>query len=66
MNETYDLLWDLYAPEKPNTKAFADLVEKLKEDLQPKPKRTVISEHYRFHKRNQQKGELIADYTAAL
>ncbi len=60
----YDLLCDLYDPEKPNMKTFAQLVEKLKEHLQPKP--TMISERYRFHQRNQRRGKPIAEYITAL
>ena len=60
----YELLSDLYAPEKPNTKTFEQLVDKLKEHWQPKP--TVISERYRFHQRSQQKGETVTDFVAAL
>ena len=44
---TYELLGDLCAPDKPNTKTFEELVEKLAEHFQHAP--TVISEHYRFH-----------------
>ena len=49
---TYELLGDLCAPDKPNTKTFEELVEKLTEHFQPTP--TVISERYKFHLRSQQ------------
>ena len=61
---TYQLLGDLFAPDKPNTKSFEELVEKLKAHFQPTP--TVIAETYRFHQRSQQKGETVTEYLAAL
>ena len=61
---TYELLGDLCAPDKPNTKTFEELVEKLTEHFQPTP--TVISERYKFHLRSQQTGETAIEYIAAL
>ena len=48
---TYELLGDLCAPDKPNTKAFKELVEKLTEHFQPTP--TVISEIGAYSRRMQ-------------
>ena len=61
---TYELLGDLCAPDKPNTKSFEELVEKLTEHFQPTP--TVISERYKFHSRSQQTRETAIEYIAAL
>ena len=61
---TYELSGDLCAPDKPNTKTFEELVEKLTEYFQPTP--TVISELYKFHLRSQQTGETAIEYIAAL
>ena len=65
-SETYDLhvLHDLCSPEKPNTKAFKELVETLQNHLQPQP--TTIAERYRMHQRNQESGESVSEYLAAL
>jgi len=60
----HQLLGDLCAPDKPNTKTFEELVEKLKNHLQPAP--TMIAETYLFHQRSQQKGETVFKYFAAL
>ena len=61
---TYELLGDLCAPDKPNTKTFEELVEKLTEHFQPTP--TVISECYKFRLRSQQTAETVMEYIAAL
>lgn len=51
---TYDLLCDLFTPEKPSTKTFDELVTKLRDYLEPKP--TVIA----------QPDETVSEYMAAL
>ena len=61
---TYKLLGDLCTPDKPNTKSFEELVERLTEHFQPTL--TVISERYKFHSRSQQTGETVIEYIAAL
>ena len=61
---TYELLGDLCALDKPNTKTFEELVQKLREHFQPTP--PVISEHYKFHLRSQQTEETAIKYIAAL
>ena len=63
-SQTYDLLKDLYTPDKPNTKSFEEIVTKLTEHLEPKP--TVIAERYRLHQRQQKVGESVITYMAAL
>ena len=64
--KTYSLLRDLCAPAKakPATKTFAQLTEILGKHLSPKP--LVIAERFRFHKRDQQDGETIAQYVAQI
>ena len=63
-SQTYDLLKDLYTPDKPNTKSFEEIVTKLTEHLEPKP--TVIAERYRLHQRQQKAGESVITYMVAL
>ena len=62
--KTYNLLRSLTAPAKPSEKTFKENVDLLKGHLNPKP--LVIAERYRFHKRDQQKNESIAEYIAEL
>ena len=61
---TYNQLRDLFAPEKPNTKTFDELVTKLRDRLEPKP--TVIAERYKLHQRQQKPDETVSEYMAAL
>lgn len=56
--KTYGLLRSLLTPEKPADKSFQQIVDILNEHLNPKP--LVIAERFRFHKRNQAKGESIS------
>ena len=62
--KTYSLLRDLCAPAKPATKTFAQLTEILGKHLSPTP--LVIAERFRFHKRDQQEGETVAQYVAQI
>ena len=62
-DKVYALLRNLVAPVKPATKSFRELVE-VKKHLKPKP--PVIAERFKFHRRNQQEGETIAQYLAVL
>ena len=55
---------NLVAPDKPADKKFADIVQIMKDHLNPKP--LVIAERFKFHKREQKEGESIAQYVAAL
>lgn len=61
---TYGLLRSLIAPDKPGGKSFDDIVRVLKEHFSPKP--IVIAERFRFHNRNQQETETVAQYVAVL
>ena len=61
---TYSLLRGLTRPKKPAEVSYGDLVATLRKHLCPKP--LVIAERFRFHKREQEDGENILDYVAAL
>uniref|UniRef100_A0A3B3SNE8 CCHC-type domain-containing protein n=1 Tax=Paramormyrops kingsleyae TaxID=1676925 RepID=A0A3B3SNE8_9TELE len=61
---TYRLLRSLLAPEKPGTKMYQDLVDILNAHFSPKP--IIITERFRFHKRNQEEGESVVQYVAVL
>lgn len=60
----YGLLRSLLTPEKPADKSFQQIADIVNEHLNPKP--LVIVERFRFHKRNQAKGESISEYIAKL
>ena len=62
--QTYQLLKNLLAPEKPMEKSFEELVELMKNHLQPRP--SVIVERFTFHSRNRKEGESVAVYVAEL
>ena len=62
--ETYGLVCNLIAPAKPASKSYDELVSAIKDHLKPKP--LVIAERFKFHRRNQGKGEGIAKYMAEL
>ncbi|KAI4877865.1 hypothetical protein NFI96_007512 [Prochilodus magdalenae] len=61
---TYSLLRSLLAPDKPGDKSYKELVDTLESHFSPKP--IIIAERFRFHKRNQEEGETIAQYVAIL
>ena len=61
---TYKLLADLVSPNKPKDKTLKDLSDALAEHFAPKP--LVITERYRFHKREQRQGESVHAYLAEL
>ena len=61
---TYKLLKSLLAPEKPNTKTFDELVNVPQRHNKPTP--LIITERFRFYKRQQQEGETVASFTVAL
>ena len=63
-SKMYSLLRDLEAPEKPGDKTFAELSDTLTKHFQPK--RKVISERFKFHKRTQAVGESVIDFVAEL
>ena len=62
--ETYALLRNLLAPEKPSTKTFTELKAALQCHFDPKP--LIIAERFYCHRRCQQSGESIAEYIAEL
>lgn len=63
-SDTYGLLRSLIAPRKPGEMEYADIVATLQEHFAPKP--LVIGERFRFHKRDQEDGETVAQYVAVL
>lgn len=62
--ETYKLIRDLCAPDKPNTKSFAELAKLVNDHLNPKPSETM--ERCKFYQTHQAATESIADFTARL
>ena len=60
----YAVLSDLLAPEKPGDKSFDAISTALCNHFEPK--RSVITERFHFHKRDQAAGESISDFDAAL
>lgn len=63
-SETYSLLRNLMTPEKPSEKPIKTLVGTLSDHLNPKP--ITIAERYKFYQRDQEEGESLGDYVAAL
>ena len=61
---TYVVLSDLLALEKPATKTFDEISTALSNHFEPK--RSVITERFHFHKRNQATDETISNFDAAL
>ena len=61
--KTYELLKGIVVPAKPSKLKF-EVVEHINKHYDPKP--LVISERFKFHKRNQQADESISEYCAAL
>ena len=61
---TFKLLQNLLAPAKPADKTYKELCAALEGHLSLKP--LIIAERYRFHKRDQRSGEIIAQYIADL
>ena len=62
--QTYQLLKNLLAPEKPNTLDYSELVEVLRRHWQPKPSKIV--QRYHFHSRVQKDNESISEFVAEL
>ena len=63
-SETYKLLRSLVSPAVPSTKTFVELTDILKSHL--KPKKLIVAERYRFHKRHQSGGESVTSFEAGL
>ena len=61
---TYSLLSNLFAPNSPRGKSIAEIQKKLSDHFEPA--RSVITERFHFHKREQAMGETISEYDAAL
>lgn len=62
--KTFNLLRSLVQPAKPGDKSYNEIVTILKNHYSPKP--LVIAERFRFHKRNQEEGESVAQFVAVL
>ena len=62
--QTYQLLKNLMAPDKPSVKPFTDIVKVLQDYWQPKP--SEIVQRFNFHSRVQKQGESVADFVAEL
>ena len=53
--ETYRLLSNLLAPDKPAKKTYSELVKTLKDHIAPKP--LIIAERFKIHQRCQGEAE---------
>lgn len=62
--KTFNLLRNLVQPATPGSKTFDEIVDTLTKHFSPKP--LVIAERFRFHKRNQEEGESVTVFVAAL
>nr|XP_061833859.1 uncharacterized protein K02A2.6-like [Nerophis lumbriciformis] len=62
--KTFNLLRDLLQPTKPGTKTHAETVDVLTQHFSPKP--LMLAERFRFHRRNQEEGESVTMFVAAL
>ena len=63
-SKDYSLLQNLLAPTKLADKGFNEIVQVLHNHLSPKP--LIIAERFKFHQRNQEESELVAQYLAEL
>lgn len=62
--KTFNLLRDLLQPTKPGEKTYPEIVKVLSDHFSPKP--LLIAERFRFHKRDQEEGESVSLFVAAL
>nr|XP_061795480.1 uncharacterized protein K02A2.6-like [Nerophis lumbriciformis] len=62
--KTFNLLRNLLQPDKPGSKTYREIVETLNGHFSPKP--LVIAERFRFQRRNQEEGESVTMFVAAL
>ena len=60
----YQLLANLFSPDRPASKPLAEIVATLKGHYEPKP--IVIAERFNFHRRQQSGSETVAQYVAEL
>lgn len=63
-DETFELMVDLCSPKKPEDYKYDNLVQVVKDHLQPTP--SEIAERYIFRQRKQNEGESFSTYVAAL
>ena len=63
-SETYKLICDLLAPTKPGQKSYEELVEVVKDHLQPKPSEIVC--RFKFHTRSRLETESVSTFVAQL
>ena len=62
--ETYQVIHNLVAPDKPAARTFMQLVELVKNYYFPPP--SVIAQRFAFNKRTQKEGETTSDFVADL
>lgn len=62
--KTFNLLRNLLQPAKPGSKTYKDIVVTLTNHFSSKP--LVIAERFWFHRRNQEEGESVTMFVAAL
>lgn len=62
--KTFNLLRNLVQPATPGSKTYKEIVDMLTGHFSPKP--LIIAERFRFHKRNQEDGESVIVFVAAL
>lgn len=62
--KTYQILKDLLDPVEISTKSYDELIQVLSTHFSPK--KIVISERYKFYKRNQEQGETVSQYVVAI
>ena len=60
----YSLVKSLIAPTKPEEKSYQELIDVVKDHLQPKP--LVVAERYKFHQRSQREEESVSQFMAAI
>ena len=63
-SSTYQLIKNLISPEKPTDKTYAEIVQIMKDHVEPKP--SIIVQRYTFHTRYRKEHESIATYVAEL
>lgn len=63
-SSAYGVIRNLVQPALPKDKTYAQLVELMKSHYNPKP--LIISERFKFNKRNQKEGEKVNDYVVEL
>ena len=63
-SKVYSLVKSLIAPTKPEEKSYQELIDVVKDHLQPKP--LVVAERYKFHQRSQREEESVSQFMAAI